>query len=427
VSRVPPTSITPSAARLTTSLRDIGYDFPAAIADIVDNSIAADASRVDVHIEFNGAESRVYIVDDGRGMTANGVTEALRFGSRRSYTRNELGRYGLGLKTASLSQCRSVTVLSRSANHQRRITARQLDLDVIAQFDDWLIVDPGSSAAARRAAGWLAESPGTVVAWEKLDRVVPSDRPDGGWARRRFEALTKQTWDHLAMVFQRYLDGTASRHVAITVNGAKVVSWDPFATTEAATTELSLQRFELTVGDAVGVVELRRFVLPSRDRFSSTDEFERLSGPLKWNRQQGIYVYRADRLVQWGGWAGIRAIDEHTKLARVSLDFSTELDEAFTISVAKRRVSLPAALRPMIERPVIEVCQRADEAYRVAPRRSRQGDTQPPVTESSSPGTAGLGLALRSAAAQAGEYAALKNILRVLDEHNPAAAAQLRL
>ena len=105
----------PSAARLTESLRDIGYDFPSAVADIVDNSIMADATRVEILIEFDGADSSVPVADDGCGMTANGLVEALRYGTRRTYSRGDLGRYGLGLKTASLSQCRSVTVVTRSS------------------------------------------------------------------------------------------------------------------------------------------------------------------------------------------------------------------------------------------------------------------------------------------------------------------------
>ena len=108
------TAITPSAARLTESLRDIGYDFPAAVADIVDNSIMAGASRVDDPDRVRRRDSSVTIADDGCGMTANGLIEALRYGTRRTYSRGDLGRYGLGLKTASLSQCRSVTVVTRS-------------------------------------------------------------------------------------------------------------------------------------------------------------------------------------------------------------------------------------------------------------------------------------------------------------------------
>jgi hypothetical protein len=156
-----------------------------------------------------------------------------------------------------------------------------------------------------------------------------------------------------------------------------VQPWNPFAPSEPTQNELSLQRFEMTVGDVSGMVTLRRFVLPARDEFSSHEQFERYSGPLNWNRQQGIYVYRADRLVQWGGWNGIRGIDEHTKLARAALDFDTDLDSVFNINVAKVRVALPPQIRHMLERPINELCAYADDRYRKASRRG--GGTTAPV------------------------------------------------
>ena len=160
---------TPSAARLTESLRDIGYDFPSAVADIVDNSIMAGAARVEILIEFDGTGSWVSVTDDGCGMSANGLVEALRYGTRRTYARGDLGRYGLGLKTASLSQCRSVTVVSRRSQSATRPAVRMLDLDLIAEWDEWLVVDPGADPAVAQARGRLADGPGTVVIWRKLD------------------------------------------------------------------------------------------------------------------------------------------------------------------------------------------------------------------------------------------------------------------
>ena len=129
------------------------------------------------------------------------------------------------------------------------------------------------------------------------------------------------------------------------------------------------------MGDVAGTVTLQRFVLPSRDQFSSPGHFERLSGPLNWNRQQGLYIYRAGRLVQWGGWNGIRGIDEHTKLARAALDFDTDLDSVFHINVAKMRVTIPPQLRQMIERPINELCSQADDAYRKTSRRAPDSST----------------------------------------------------
>lgn len=423
-------SLTPSAARLTMSLRDIGYDFPAAVADLVDNSISAGALRIDVVVEFDGDDSRVFIADDGCGMTANGVHEALRFGSRRTYGEADLGRYGLGLKTASLSQARRLTVVSRRTSSPARTTVRTLDLDLIVELDDWVVVDPGRTEVTDRARAMLADGGGTVIVWEALDRVLPERKPEGGWARRRLASFTAKASEHLAMVFHRFLSGELGEPVVITVNGEKLSPWDPFATTEHATQELPERNFEISVGDFQGTVRLRRYVLPSRDAFSSPVEFEKLSGPLKWNRQQGLYIYRADRLVQWGGWAGIRGIDEHTKLGRAALDFTTELDPVFQVNVAKMRVTLPSQLRPLLEKPVTELCLRADDAYRKTAKRSGGGGRESGGGASRSDATVErhtYGLALRSAAVQSGDYAAFKRMVALLSETAPSIVADLGL
>jgi hypothetical protein len=426
--------ITPSAARLTESLRDIGYDFPAAVADIVDNSVMAGASHIDVSVEFAGEDSYVVISDDGEGMTGNGLVEALRYGSRRSYGRSDLGRYGLGLKTASLSQCRSVTVATCRRSAPGNVHIRMLDLDLIAEWDEWLVVEPLPEPILQRSVERLASEPGTVVIWRKLDRVLPEKRPDGGWARRRLDAMAAKTAEHLGVVFHRYLEGAEGRGLVITVNEHKVKPWNPFAPSETTTSELPLQRFEMSVGDVSGNVTLRRFVLPARDEFSSLEEFERYSGPLNWNRQQGIYIYRVGRLVQWGGWNGIRGIDEHTKLARAALEFDTDLDSVFNINVAKIRVTLPPQIRQMLDRPINELCAYADDRYRKASRHpskehSPEAPTQPPRPQHDLPipSRSDAGLALRAAAMQAGEYAAFRRILAVLAERAPEVATALGL
>ena len=425
--------VTPSAARLTQSLRDIGYDFPAAVADIVDNSVAAGACRVEIDIEFDGSDSRVFIADDGVGMTARRLTEALRYGTRRSYGRGDLGRYGLGLKTASLSQCRCVTVVSRTSAATARTVVRTLDLDVVEDWDDWLVIDPERDHYVDRAMAKLADGGGSVVLWRDLDRVLPEKNPHGGWARRRIESLASRTAEHLAMVFHRYLEGGVGRGLTIAVNGEKVAPWNPFAPDEPARLELPPLEFEVVVGNQAGLVRLDRFVLPAKDAFRDPEGFERLSGPLKWNRQQGLYVYRAGRLVQWGGWAGIRAIDEHTKLARAALSFDTDLDSAFNIDVAKMRITVPPQLRQMLEQPVNELCIRSDAAYRKTSSEGtgrKAGSPQDAVrvtdrTVPQSPHAAGL--ALRSAAMQAGEYPAFRRIVAALQAHAPEVAHALGL
>lgn len=416
-------TVTPSAARLATSLRDIGYDFATAIADIVDNSIAAGATEVDVR--FRTHPNRVTIVDNGAGMTENSLNEALRFGTRRDYDEGELGRYGLGLKTASLSQCRCLTVVTRDAR-MVPATARQLNLNIIDEWDEWLVVDPGTTEAVAEAEAELSTHSGTVVVWEHLDRAFPGRYVDGAWAARRAETLRAKTAQHLSLVFQRFLDRSAGRGVTIMVDGQSLKAWDPFATSESDTKELDSRTYEVSEGDAQGTVTLRRWILPARDGFSSQAEFERLGGPLKWNRQQGIYIYRANRLVQWGGWAGIRAIDEHTKLARCSLDFGTSLDPVFSINVAKMRVSVPPSLKRRLEKPLHEICQLANDRYRKASRAevraaSRQHWNSGQGTDESA------ALALLSAATQTNNYQPLTEMAAVLIQQAPAVARRLGL
>src|SRR4051794_9007350 len=222
--------VQPSAARLTSSLRDIGYDFQTSIADLVDNSIAAGATRIDIDVEFEGERSWVSVADDGYGMSANGLLEALRFGSRRQYAIDDLGRYGLGLKTASLSQCRCLTVVTRRSEVNRVISRRTLDLDLVEEWDAWLVVEAPTTPPVDRAMARLGQGPGTVVVWEKLDRVLPEARPEGGWARRRLSHYSGKLMDHLGMVFHRFLEGAVDdSRLTITVNGEKVRPWNPFA------------------------------------------------------------------------------------------------------------------------------------------------------------------------------------------------------
>ena len=422
--------VTPSARRLTESLRDIGYDFVSAVADLVDNSVSAGARRVDIVIAYDGAQSRVLIADDGLGMTQGGLQEALRFGTRRTYGADDLGRFGLGLKTASLSQCRSTTVVTRHSPTYRRISALTLDLDRIAASDRWHVYDPWDTNAVVSALDWLDHSPGTVVVWERLDRVLPERQPDGSWARRKLQQLAERTSAYLGMVFHRFIEGTVGAEAAvITVNGEKVRAWNPFAPDEAATQDLGEHVFELPHAGTSAVVRLRSFILPNRGRFSSPGEFERLAGPRKWNRQQGLYIYRAGRLIQSGGWCGLRAADEHTKLARAAMEFAPDLDSLFRVDVAKMRVAMPAEIRTMVERPIHELCRMADRTYRHEDPGTVVEDPgtldEKPTGRRGSSASNGAGVALRAAAMETGEYESLGRIMARVKQRSPDVAEAL--
>lgn len=362
------TRVVPGARRLINSLRDLGYETPEAVADLIDNSITAGAKNVDITVHFDGADSWIRIVDDGHGMDGATITEAMRYGSERDYDDDDLGKFGLGLKTASMSQCRRLTVASRTSASTARIETRQLDLDFVETTNDWDIIILGAHGRPKHVEQPLTRHRGTVVLWEDLDRILTYQDPAGGWAKRQMLDLAERIEQHVAMVFHRFLAGEVrGRKLTITINGAEVVPWDPFARGEPETKTLKAEDFPLSTPYGSGVVRMMPFVLPPKASFSSTSAWERAGGPRKWNPQQGFYMYRADRLIQSGGWSRTRVVDEHTKLSRIALMFSPALDHAFEINVAKMRVSLPAELKELIKGSVDKAVREARTIYDAKP------------------------------------------------------------
>jgi len=370
--------VVPSARRLILSMRDLGYDLGSAIADLIDNSISADATLVEIDMRFEGDASRIRISDNGLGMSESALQEAMRFGTRRNYADHDLGRFGLGLKAASLSQCRRLTVATRTTTSGRVRVARW-DLDEVAESDRWEVSRP-----VVREVPWACEplrgSTGTVVLWQDLDRVVRYKVAGGQWARSDFDRVTCQVADHLSMVFHRFLGGEAKRRLplAIALNGIGLRPWDPFARSEPATIHLPVQKLRLVQDGMRQVVPVRAFVLPTEARFSGSGAHRAAAGPKFWNRQQGFYVYRADRMIQSGGWSRLRTSDEHTKLARVSIDLPAGSEEIFELNVSKTQVRVPAALRPQLAAIASTVSRLAQDVYR-SPKDTSVSDSHPLV------------------------------------------------
>jgi hypothetical protein len=336
----------PSARRMINSLRDLGYDFASAVADLVDNSIEAGATVIAIDVEFDGDDSWVRIADNGCGMSPAQLREALRYGAERDYDEEDLGKFGLGLKTASLSQCRRLTVASRTSPQRASVTAYCWDLGHIGATDRWEILPVGSDEPGPSVRGPLKETTGTVVLWQRLDRMLGYQLPYGVPARKRLLTMCRELETHLGMVFHRFLAGEIpGKKLTILINGNEVAAWDPFARGENKLKTRAPRDLTVEHEGVTGVVRLEPYVLPHQQEFSSPDAFRRASGPASWNQQQGFYIYRAGRLIQSGGWCRLRAVDEHTKLARISVSFNPILDDAFKINVAKMRVQLPSEIR----------------------------------------------------------------------------------
>lgn len=450
--------VIPAARRLVRSLRDMGYDFVQAVADLIDNSIAAGATRIDVTFRYDGNNSWLRVADNGCGMNGKTITEAMRYGAdARAYESDDLGKFGLGLKTASMSQCRKLTVASRFDRDTKRIEARQFDLEHIEEENRWEIFILGPAERSDILVAPLLQNAGTVVLWDKLDRVLDYRDPWGERARKGLLTLTERLEEHLAMVFHRFLTGEArkigsrSKRVSITLNGAPVEPWDPFARTEPSTQTLDPQHFAVQVSGNSGTVRYQPYILPPEKKFSSKEAHERCGGPNRWNNQQGFYIYRADRMIQSGGWSRMRTPDEHTKLARVAIDFDPDLDEAFEISVNKTRVKLSMELRDLLREHVIRVTTLAKGVYNrkeaatspaltdggspavgangppVIATPARTGGTAPvtPAAGGAAPTTSRIRKALELAATQANATEALEQIISVVQRTNPDVAKDI--
>lgn len=452
--------VIPSARRLIRSLRDVGYDFKHAVADLIDNSIAAGASSVAIDMCFDGKDSFLRIADNGAGMNGTMITEAMRFGAERDYEADELGKFGLGLKTASLSQCSRVTVASRTDRTAKRIEVRQWDLAHVEKTNRWEIINVPADERPPALVEPLFNATGTVVLWELMDRVLGYKIPWGDRARAGFLRLADELDQHLGMVFHRFLAGEARRRkkLKITLNGTSVEAWDPFARDEKATIQLPSRQLEIHGDDGPGLVAYTPCILPAQERFSSLKAFNRYAGPGKWNYQQGFYIYRADRMIQSGGWSYMRTSDEHTKLARVALDFWPDLDSAFDLNVSKARVNLPADLKAQLQMHIEPLVKQARKVYSprsadpAAPAEGPRGVPSPPATgrgghsgrglsghgdgphspppsgegdSAAGPGLAHIGSAISDAASKAGESAALKRIRKALKSQNPETATEI--
>jgi hypothetical protein len=391
--------VIPSAKRLIRSLRDMGYGFAAAVADLIDNSIEAKANTVWVDVVWDGEVSYVTIADNGLGMSPQELREALRFGSERDYEDEDLGKFGLGLKTASLSQCLKLTVATRQNPNRADISAYCWDVDHVDATNRWEILPVKPTELHDGVRQHLKETTGTVVIWERLDRILGYKKPEGEMARKQLMAMCRELEEHVAMVFHRFLSGEVrGKRFAIYINENKVMPWDPFARGEDATKKLEAKTFRVEGAKGRGDIIVEPYVLPHQSRFSTPDAFNRASGPAKWNRQQGFYIYRADRMIQSGGWSGLRALDEHRKLSRIAISFNPKLDDEFKINVPKMRVSLPASVRDEIGKAIGIAVKMAEDEYRkkerktptipLAERKAPNGDGSAP---SASRGHAGSG------------------------------------
>lgn len=355
-------SLPPRASVLLESMRAVGYDAAAAVADIIDNAVTAGARRVMVRFD-PGPVRALGILDDGVGMSPSELHNAMRHGSRSPTevrSGDDLGRYGLGLKTASLSQCRRLTVATR---RQGRTTAVVWDLDVVAATDDWTlgVLD----AAEVRELPFVGEldklNSGTLVLWEKLDHLGAHDPGDGSILSDRMRVVA----DHLALVFHRFID--ARDGLRIEVNGAPIEPLDPFL--EKAGAHAGPEEVIPVEGHRI---TLKAYTLPHISRLHRA-QIERAGGDHGLRRQQGFYVYRNRRLIIWGTWFRLFRQEELTKLTRVRVDVPNALDHLWSLDIKKSAAMPPEAIRKRLRDLVPTMTRGSRSANEYRGRIAREG------------------------------------------------------
>lgn len=333
--------VPPDVSRIVEGLRDTGYEFNTSVADIIDNSIAAGAAHVDIRLAVDYAgQLLVSVGDDGCGMDREGLINAMQYGSRMRSDAASLGKFGLGLKTASTAFCRRLVVVSRATESALALKA-VWDLDRLAVTKEWGLEVGDAAPDDLALLNDVAQAhAGTVVIWDKVDRLLPEyKRPEGKAVKKAVNRLQDGLAEHIAMVYQRFIDPDDVRasNVEICLNGSAIRAWDPFCIAEIKMPVAEKQVPVILPSGKNSSFLVRAFILPRKEEFSSDENREkaRVSNDL-----QGAYVYRENRLIHGPDWLGMWKMEPHSSLLRVELSFTHELDEAFQVDIKKSRILL---------------------------------------------------------------------------------------
>ncbi len=358
----------PDPRNLIHSLRDIGYSLETALADIIDNSITASASLIQIYIHFDLNNSYIAIIDNGIGMNNKELQDAMQLGSFDPLAHRDhkdLGRFGLGLKTASFSQASKLTVVSKRSKH---VNGRSWDLEHVAQTKSWEVAVYDQVQIENIHKIHSLANNGTLVLWEKLDRLIDTK------SKRQPEDIF---WDkidnareHLGLVFHRYLAGELGlKKLTITINDDPILPFNPF--------EGAGKHFP---EEEIGSIKIQAYQLPHHSKIS-IEKYKRLEGKEGYTKSQGFYVYRNGRLLIHGTWFGLARQRESTKLARVKIDLPNSEDFNWAIDIKKSRATPPDTIRTELKRTIDRIMQSSTRVYKNRGARISQKDYVPIWTE----------------------------------------------
>ncbi len=344
----------PKASTLMGSLRSMGYSFESAVADVVDNSISAHARNIRILFPSNPMdELALGILDDGDGMTDDVLFEAMRYGclsAEEERSEEDLGRFGMGMKSASLSQCRRLTVISYEGKNLNGYT---WDYNHIVETQDWMIqeLEAREIDELPYISRLKNQGVGTLVIWQDFDVLSNSS---GGQVYSSLVDLRSSLEKSLALIYHRYLSGGASSRLHIYINELDIKPLDPFLEQHPKTT--SKKEIELDVKDSSGIeriIKIRPFILPFATELKEKDK-QLIGGVENLRAKQGFYIYRNKRLIIWGTWFGLKQRAELTKNARIRVDIPNSLDDIWSIDIKKQQASIPKQILHRLKKAVEE-------------------------------------------------------------------------
>ncbi|MBE5862399.1 MAG: ATP-binding protein [Lachnospiraceae bacterium] len=358
----------PYAPILMESTRAIGYSTESAIADILDNSIAAGAKEIQI---FYNTMPKPYIafLDNGKGMNEQAITEAMRYGSSSPIDEREagdLGRYGLGMKMASLSQCRCLSVISKQGEE---IQGRRWDLNHIIATESWSLeqLDIDEIEALPESERLFNAIQGTLVLWQDLDKIKTGSLTLEKALEDRMIAVKQ----HLELVFHRYLSGDGVKRLSIMINGVKLAPFDPFFVTKS-TVVMDDEKIDLP--GRKGKVIVTPYVLPHPSNMSKA-ELDLYGGKEGLRSLQGFYIYRNKRLLTWGTWFGLTRKDEFTKLARVKVDIPNSLDDLWTLDIKKSTAYPPEIVKTRLKQLISTMTSGSKRSWTFRQKRETNSTT----------------------------------------------------
>lgn len=332
----------PNVSNLVQSLRDVGYTFDIAVADVLDNSISAKATKIQIHA--TPKPNFVFcMLDNGVGMLENQLVEAMRLATKspaEKRKRQDLGRFGLGLKTASFSQCKKLTVLSKKDN---KISTSQWDLDFICDENKWSLKTPPMKNFENLplVKDFRILKSGTLIIWQDIDKHEQTNFGD------EIDKLRK----HLSLVFHRFLEGdNRFNKLQILVNNSPLTPFNPFNVSHSATNEKPAEKIKIYNS----TITITPYILPHHSKISS-QEWDKYSTEDGYIKSQGFYLYRANRLLVYGTWWGLHKSTDVHKLVRIKIDISNDQDKYWGIDIKKSHAKPRADIKKDLKRIINEV------------------------------------------------------------------------